>query len=648
MSEAEAKLEEAKEITKTAKESLIDFQAAREYFSNAENTLDKSVKNTKPKISTDIQELLAAASVNLKNSEMSPGKADGWFGWGTEKALNAYLTHIWVEANGTLTANVYTRLIQDSGIPSYKEAVQNAKERNETNAREFLSRIDNLDQIKDLNDDETKQVQKALQTLGYYTIAVDGNFGPGSTAAWEAYQEQVALDNRTPQEIEQIEQSEHALNALEGIKADKTAVKFIQESVGVWADWIVWPNTRKAVSENPEKALNAIAAYIDKNDNQLVAERLKKEAPKNAEEIKKAFEEANSMEEREQVIKKYTGDVDADTRNKNAQFIALLFQNIGWENDARAQELVEMILAEGAGHYEQETTELQLRQALVDGSGRFARHLWSFPENFSGSYYKIRQTLQSRSGRSQVENGMEEGISGTAGDITKALFGVDGEYLATRVHILTGKGTDGSMDTSIELAGGVQLSNAYYDEASGAIYAVVAKGNGCEGNLVVIPVETFVKPKPKPVVRKTVAKAAVTANIPRSVVEADALIKLEKDDETCEPRKIPGTNVFQWGCEPDHEGGENPGTPETPSEPDTGFTTSPWAENDQGDESTWDNDTDQGIDSDDDGTEIGVDNDTGEVTWWQTVWGPWSSNSPSDNSAGADAWTDTGNNSAGL
>ena len=68
-------------------------------------------------------------------------------------------------------------------------------------------------------------------------------------------------------------------------------------------------------------------------------------------------------------------------------------------------------MAEGAGNYEQETTELQLRQALYDGSGRFARHLGDFPENFNGSYYKIRQTLQGAAGRTRVENGMENGMS---------------------------------------------------------------------------------------------------------------------------------------------------------------------------------------------------------------------------------------------
>lgn len=71
------------------------------------------------------------------------------------------------------------------------------------------------------------------------------------------------------------------------------------------------------------------------------------------------------------------------------------------------------------------------------------------------------------------------------------------------MHVVTGQGADGDADMSLELAGGIILSNAYYDETSGAIYAVVADGNGCEGNLVVIPIETFIAPPPPPVVVDT-------------------------------------------------------------------------------------------------------------------------------------------------
>lgn len=141
----------------------------------------------------------------------------------------------------------------------------------------------------------------------------------------------------------------------------------------------------------------------------------------------------------QEIVAQFTGDVDSNTRNANAQYMSLWLQANGHEDNLIAQRMMEAVMAQGAGHYEQNTVELQLRQALVDGSGRFARHLGSFPENFNGSYYRVRQTLQSSDGRGRVENGMETGLSGNATEILRALFGVDGEYLATRVHVVTGQ-----------------------------------------------------------------------------------------------------------------------------------------------------------------------------------------------------------------
>jgi len=305
---------------------------------------------------------------------------------------------------------------------------------------------------------------------------------------------------------------EHARAALDAIKTDRNAVKAIQSALieaqadlgSYGADGSAGALTRAAVEAHPEVALNAIAAYIDETDNKNVEARLVSEKPADSDAIDAALAELSENSSVEDIIalaNRFTdsSEVGANVRNKNAQYIALKLQSMGLEDAAYAGVIMEKVMAEGAGHYEQNTVELQIREALKDGSGRFARHLGNFPENFNGSYYKIRQTLQN--GRTRVENGMETGLSGNASEILQALFGVNGEYVATRVHVVTGQGRDGDVDMSVELAGGVELSNAYYDEASGAIYAVVAKGNGCEGNLVVIPVETFVKPRPKPVVR---------------------------------------------------------------------------------------------------------------------------------------------------
>ena len=82
---------------------------------------------------------------------------------------------------------------------------------------------------------------------------------------------------------------------------------------------------------------------------------------------------------------------------------------------------------------------------------------------------------------------MSQGIEGSVAEVMEELVRADQALLTKRLHILTGQGTDGSVDMSLELAGAMQLKNAYYDEASGAIYATMK--NGCEGNLVVIPIQ---------------------------------------------------------------------------------------------------------------------------------------------------------------
>lgn len=313
-----------------------------------------------------------------------------------------------------------------------------------------------------------------------------------------------------PTTLEEAQKAMELLQKEEG----RGGVKKVQEALTAAGldtkgiDGKIGPATKAAIEARPDIVLATLATYIDEKDNATIAERVKKEAPVDAAKIDVALATLTDTSTPEEIIalaNKYTSkELGADIRNQNAQYIALKLQNMGLENSVVAQFLMEKVMAEGKGHYEQETTQLQLRQALVDGSGRFAKGLGRFPENMSGSYYKIRNTLQGASGRARLEAGMtESGISGTAQDILTQTFGVGAEYLATRMHVVTGQAKDGDADMSLELAGGIQLSNAYYDKESGAIYAVVAKGNGCEGNLVVIPVDTFKEPlPPKPKVLK--------------------------------------------------------------------------------------------------------------------------------------------------
>jgi peptidoglycan hydrolase-like protein with peptidoglycan-binding domain len=305
--------------------------------------------------------------------------------------------------------------------------------------------------------------------------------------------------------------SEHALAALEWVKNEigRGAIKAIQQALidagadlgSTGADGVAGEITTTMVSANPDMALKALAAYIDTTDNASVETRVVSERPSDGDAIDAALDNlfSDDLDDLDavltQIAKEFTGkDIDANTRNLNAQYIALKLQSLGQENSPMAQSLMEKIMAEGKWHYENESNELNIRQSLVDGSGRFARHLASFSENFTGSYYKIGQTLQGRASRTRVENGMEQWVTGNASDVMQAIFGVDTDFIAHRMHMVTGQWVDGDADMSLELGGGIILENAYYDPTSGAIYATVAKWNGCEGNLVVIPVETFTPP----------------------------------------------------------------------------------------------------------------------------------------------------------
>jgi hypothetical protein len=320
------------------------------------------------------------------------------------------------------------------------------------------------------------------------------------------------------QEVTREMTAEEALAALELLKKEegKGAIKAIQQALidmgvdlgATGADGAIGPRTTAAIQAHPDVVLSTLAIYIDTTDNETVTERAQAERPRQADAIDTALETFKNglgsqatytADVATQIASEFTGEgIDADTRNKNAQYIALRLQELGLENNPEAQRLMERIMAEGKGHYE--NLETALAEALVDGSGRFATSLGRFPENFNGSYYRIRQALQGR--RGELETGMSASQvpNGNADAVLDAIFGVHADYVATRMHVVTGRGTDGDADMSLELAGGIILSNAYYDEASGAVYAVVAPGNGCEGNLVVIPVEPFVPPAPRPVV----------------------------------------------------------------------------------------------------------------------------------------------------
>ncbi len=319
--------------------------------------------------------------------------------------------------------------------------------------------------------------------------------------AWD----EVPLPLPRPDNIENISESpevQMALAALELMKREKNkgAIKALQEEFEISVDGDVWPQTEGAVRENPEEAMEVLAKYIKIQDNQSVTARLESETPKNAEAIDEELAVlATLTSERaaellyKAIAERYTGEgVSADERNINAQYIALKLQRgMKFENDEFAQDLLEAIMAEGKGHYENKETALA--DALFHGSGIFADYMRTLGEDFEGSYYRIAQTVEQPAKRDALHEKMSKsGIEGWVAEVIKELLGINAELLTTRVHILTGRWADGSVDMSVKLAGAMQLENAYYDADSGAIYATMQ--NGCEGNLVVIPVETFDHP----------------------------------------------------------------------------------------------------------------------------------------------------------
>ncbi len=439
-------------------EQIKDLNAAHEYFSQG-GVIEKGAKGA---VAKDIQEMLIYVGHQMLSKDGTKNYgADGDFWGASVRATKAFQEVQGLVPTGVVDQNTYIQLL--------------------------------------------------------VSVNKKGNVSAEQATAEESMSSE-AVDAAVNESVENT--TEHALAALDAVKKDRKAVAAIQKAVGSTPDGITWPKTRAAVEGNPQAALTALAQYIDTTDNATVEARLVSEKPADGAAIDAALselQESMSDEDLIAIAHKFTArELGSAVRNKNAQYISLKLQSLGLENNEVAQRLMEKVMAEGKGHYEAETAELDIRKALVDGSGRFARSLGKFPENFSGSYYRIRQALQWN--RTKLENGMETGITGTADSILKELFGVNADFVASRLHVVTGQGTDGDADMSLELAGWIILEHAYYDEKSGAIYATVAEGNGCEGNLVVIPVETFIKPKPKPPVVRRVPKTVVRPVVKPPVV----------------------------------------------------------------------------------------------------------------------------------
>ena len=166
--------------------------------------------------------------------------------------------------------------------------------------------------------------------------------------------------------------------------------------------------------------MEVLAKYIKIQDNQSVTARLESETPAKAEEIDAELAVLATLTNEDAatllykaIAERYTGEgVSADERNTNAQYIALKLQRgMKFENDEFAQDLLEAIMAEGKGHYEDQETALA--DALYHGSGIFSDYMRTLGENFEGSYYRIAETIEEPAKRDALHEKMStSGIEG--------------------------------------------------------------------------------------------------------------------------------------------------------------------------------------------------------------------------------------------
>jgi len=188
--------------------------------------------------------------------------------------------------------------------------------------------------------------------------------------------------------------------------------------------------------------------------------------------------------------KKETGKwVGGNMRNKKAQFFVLLLEQMisrDESNIGNSQTLVEKIMAEGKWNYDSKDIWKNILKALWDGSWRFAKNIWDDVWTHHAIYNSITNTLRTKTNREALWAKMKENTSKSIA--SKIITSLTPGYTAVRIHVVTWTGADGDVDMPTILADGMQLEHAYFDKKSSAIYATVAKWNGCEWNLVVIPV----------------------------------------------------------------------------------------------------------------------------------------------------------------
>jgi len=138
---------------------------------------------------------LATKILKLTWGEVSDGSIDGAIWPNSIKDINA-ATGLTIESKDDILTNVIQslttkawELVTTKRAEFALAATEAAKEKED--ALTLVSQYPSVEEIQALDEDAKKAVQEALQTLWYYTKAIDGDFGRGSIAAYNAAQDEV-------------------------------------------------------------------------------------------------------------------------------------------------------------------------------------------------------------------------------------------------------------------------------------------------------------------------------------------------------------------------------------------------------------------------------------------------------------------------
>lgn len=122
----------------------------------------------------------------LKQLGFYSSTVDGKFGRGTETAVKAYQQSRGLKTDGKAGLQTRARLEAETGASSSSSS-------STSSSTSSSSTVSSGTLIRGSTGSSVSQLQTALKTLGYYTGAVDGNFGSGTLSAVLAFQKASGL-----------------------------------------------------------------------------------------------------------------------------------------------------------------------------------------------------------------------------------------------------------------------------------------------------------------------------------------------------------------------------------------------------------------------------------------------------------------------